>query len=887
MADLVGKTVGKYRIVAKLGRGGMAEVYKAYQPGLDRYVGIKVLHAHLVDDTDFIGRFEREALAVGKLRHANIVQALDFDREGDMYFMAMEFIDGPTLKDEIKARRSEGKAYTLQEIARIFTALCSAIDYAHSRGMVHRDLKPANVMINQEGQVVLTDFGIARIIGATQYTQTGALSGTPAYMSPEQGQGERGDGRSDIYSLGVMLYELVTGAVPYDGDTPFAVIMKHISEPLPLPTKVDAKIPESVERVILKAMSKSPEDRYQTAGEMAKALRDTIGVIPGEESLPLPIVAPKPQIQEIEHPTGPLTAAERAGAMASTRAGGDGATVMSSHQDAATAVVPPAPKSLPMLPILIGGGVIILILAGIIGYFAVSGNQAANQATQTALAAANATETAVGVANATATTVAIAAATEVAVANAEASAAAQAAAPTQTAQAAETAAARETAEGARIATAVASGLGAASEATAAAATAAAATAESIAATATAIQVATAAVEAATATAVAAQTATAEANAVAAAAVAEETASAITAQTATAEASAAQTASAQTATAEAALQQQPTPTPPQPAQPSPTPTPEQKLAGLSGKLAFPVDNGSGKYDVFIYSVPDGQLIGRINGARQPNFRADGAKLLINGEGGSFGENLFEARPDGGVEKPVSDSPTDSFPFYSPDGGRLTYSNPQLAIGSDGNYHSYIFVQCGMIPPAQEGDQNCRDIARFGILVPNGQVGEIQGSSPVWIGPAAEQIIYKGCNSWQGGGSCGLFAAVPWATKRDGNGSTPGKIASVDGTSAVPTDAKGGLVAFHSLESGNWEAYVMGIAGGGKINISNSPPSSDGLPTLSPNAQWVAFASDRGGTWAIFVAPAGGGAAQKLFDFPKPNPWGVGDRDWTNERMSWGP
>jgi serine/threonine-protein kinase len=153
----------------------MAEVYKAYQPGLDRYVGIKVLHAHLVDDKDFIGRFEREALAVGKLRHSNIVQALDFDREGDMYFMAMEFIDGPTLKDELKARRTENNPFSLKEISRIFSALCSAIDYAHSRSMVHRDLKPANVMINQEGQVVLTDFGIARIMGATQYTQTRPL----------------------------------------------------------------------------------------------------------------------------------------------------------------------------------------------------------------------------------------------------------------------------------------------------------------------------------------------------------------------------------------------------------------------------------------------------------------------------------------------------------------------------------------------------------------------------------------------------------------------------------------------------------------------------------------------------------------------------------------
>src|SRR5574341_559021 len=162
MANLIGSTLGKYRIVARLGRGGMAEVYKAYQPGLNRYVSVKVLHSHMLEEENFVARFEREALAIGKLRHPNIVQALDLDREGDIYFMAMEFIDGPTLKDELKARRTTTNPFNLKEISRIFSALCSAIDYAHSRGMVHRDLKPANVMLNQEGQVVLTDFGIAR-----------------------------------------------------------------------------------------------------------------------------------------------------------------------------------------------------------------------------------------------------------------------------------------------------------------------------------------------------------------------------------------------------------------------------------------------------------------------------------------------------------------------------------------------------------------------------------------------------------------------------------------------------------------------------------------------------------------------------------------------------
>jgi hypothetical protein len=818
MANLVGKTVGRYRVVARLGRGGMAEVYKAYQPGLDRYVAIKSLHSHLVEDADFIGRFEREAHAIGRLRHPNIVQALDFDREGDMYFMAMEFIDGPTLKDELKARKTANTPFTLKEVGRIFIALCSAIDYAHARGMVHRDLKPANVMINQQGQVVLTDFGIARIVGATQYTQTGALSGTPAYMSPEQGQGERADERSDIYSLGVMLYEMVTGIVPYDADTPFAVIMKHINEPLPMPRAVNPNIPEVVERTILKAMSKNPDDRYQKGGEMAKALREAVDIKPGEENIPLTTVAPRPKIQEIEHSTGPITAEERA---ASVAAFNTGATAVSPGTDRTMAT--PA-KRLPLLPLTIGGGIAVLLILVviIIGIAIVAGRlmvtptrEAASVIDFTATAQANASTTAAAEANASATAVA-----------------AEAAISTQTVMAvtvqAEQTIVKQTAD-AQISKEIDNRLTAAAQ-------------EAIAA----------------------------------------------ADTATAEFLANATPTPIPTTPAPSPTTPPTPVPPpantqEPTTPTDTDTPIPEKPVISGKLAFPVDDGAGKYDVYIASMPDGKQLGVIKGARQPHFRSDGAKLLVNGEGGSFGEDVFEASFNGNIEKAVSGSPYDAYPVYNLDGYRIAYSNPQLAIGSDGSYHSYIFVQCGLIPPSQEGDQTCQDIARFGILVPDGQIGEIQGSNSVWA--SNDHIIYKGCNSWAGGGSCGIFIVASWANKRDSNGETPRKLA--DGTSLIPTDTKGSLVAYHSRESGNWEAYVMGLDGGGVVNISNNPNSSDGVATISPDGRWVAFASDREGAWAIYVAPASGGQASKLFDFPKPNPWATGDRDWTSERMSWGP
>ena len=855
MARLVGSSLGKYRVVARLGRGGMAEVYKAYQPGLDRYVGIKVLHAHLVDDPDFIGRFEREALAIGKLRHPNIVQAVDFDRDGEIYFMAMEFIDGPTLKDEMKARRAANQPFSLEEVSRIFTALCSAIDYAHSRGMVHRDIKPANVMINDEGQVVLTDFGIARIMGATQYTQTGALSGTPAYMSPEQGQGERGDERSDIYSLGVMLYEMVTGAVPYDADTPFAVIMKHISEPLPLPTSVDPNIPNNVEAVIVKAMEKSADDRYQTAGEMARAMRDAVG-LSADDNLrmtPLVIVAPPPKIQQIEHDTGPISSMQQRTVAGSQTTGGTTTVTQTGDMGATTVSAAPPAKKTPILLLLLGGAAVIIALIGVIGFLVLGSSPDSDtdpEATQDAIAQAIA---------GTSTAESAISATESAAANIEAeeTAAAEATeaalmAPTETAAAAtaavERVAATEAAQATRDASLVGGLLATVQAATAEAEAIAASTAEALSAEADA--------------------ATAEADAA--------TAEALANATATPEPTETPTPAPPTNTPPPAV---PTDTP-TPAPPTDTPTPERPA--LSGKLAYSAEPpGTGKYDVFIVSMPDGEPIGKIEGARQPNFRADGKKILINGERSGFGENIFEASGTGSIEKPVSGSPTDLFPSYKPDGTTLSYSNPQLAFGSEG-YQSYLFVQCGLKPPSQDVDK-CAAIADFGIIIPPGAIGDIIGSNPVWT--PSDQLAYKGCNTWQGGGSCGMFMVGSWAVKRTSNGELPRKL--VDGSSVTPTDAKDGKIAFHSRETGDWEAYVVSEDGSGVVNLSNSPSSLDGIPTISPDGQWVAFASNRSGGWAVYVVPISGGEAQKLFDFPSANPWGGGDREWINERMSWAP
>lgn len=266
--DLTGSTLGKYQVMERLGRGGMADVYRAYQPGMDRYVAIKVMHSHLAEDENFITRFRREAQSVGNLRHPNIVQVIDFDVQDDEHYMVMEYIQGETLKSVISRRGT----LPIDEALNIGSKLADALAYAHSQGMIHRDLKPANVLFTNTGNPVLMDFGIARLLDSSGLTSSGAMVGTPAYMSPEAGRGEKVDERADIYSLGVVLYEMLTGSVPFDADTPYAVILKHINDPLPIPRQFNKALPDSVERLVLKALAKNPNDRFQAAAEMRTAL---------------------------------------------------------------------------------------------------------------------------------------------------------------------------------------------------------------------------------------------------------------------------------------------------------------------------------------------------------------------------------------------------------------------------------------------------------------------------------------------------------------------------------------------------------------------------------------------------------------------------------------
>jgi serine/threonine-protein kinase len=310
------RKLGKYEIIERLGRGGMAEVYRAYHTSLDRYVAIKVLHAFLADDPEFKNRFEKEAQNVAKLKQSHIVQVYDFeyDAEGESYYMVMELIEGPTLKERLVGMAEQGKLMPLDESLRIVREAAEALAYAHSRNMIHRDVKPANLMLDHDDRVVLTDFGIAKIVTGVQFTASGGMVGTPAYMAPEQGLGEAGDERSDLYSLGVILFQLVTGTLPYEADTPLATILKHLHEPTPSAKSRNPLVPEPIDRIIAKAMAKDPEDRYQTASQF---IADLDRARRGEPLEDTPVRPPTKRsaydtvlLQQAEKPAGIPGAAE-------------------------------------------------------------------------------------------------------------------------------------------------------------------------------------------------------------------------------------------------------------------------------------------------------------------------------------------------------------------------------------------------------------------------------------------------------------------------------------------------------------------------------------------------------------------------------------------------
>ncbi len=336
----IGQTLNdRYEIQELLGQGGMAAVYKGFDKNLKRVVAVKLIHSQYSSNEDFVRRFESEASTVAQLRHPNIIQVFDFNHDQDTYFIVFEFVPGETLQARMKRLRTADRQMEVGEAIETAAKTADALQYAHTKGLIHRDIKPANIMLNVYGEPIVMDFGIAKIMGGTQHTATGAVLGTARYMSPEQIKGDRIDPRTDIYSLGITLFEMLGGRPPFEADSAMTLMMMHMTDPVPDLRNLRADASPELTAAVNKSLAKDRNNRYETAAAMAYALRNL-------DSVPTASVTTIESTPAVDDPGRTVldsaAAAAALGGAAATQPSPPAATT-----PASTAAPPPAPPRTP------------------------------------------------------------------------------------------------------------------------------------------------------------------------------------------------------------------------------------------------------------------------------------------------------------------------------------------------------------------------------------------------------------------------------------------------------------------------------------------------------------------------------------------------------------
>jgi serine/threonine protein kinase len=378
---MIGKRIGQYEILEMLGKGGMATVYRAFHPSMERYVAVKIIHQALAQDQAGKDRFRQEARLITRLEHPHLLPVYDYSPDNDPPYIVMRYLEGGTLKDVLEVK----KILPLNEVAYLMRQIASALDYAHRLGVIHRDIKPSNIMVDADGNGYLADFGIARISGEAGMTQTGFAVGTPGYMSPEQGMGVANiSSATDVYALGVMAFEMLTGQSPYKGDTPMAVLMKHIQSPVPSAVAFNKELPEAVDEVFEKAMAKEPSNRYQTAGELAAELSTLVSkgdINRSPENIRT--VAVK-AIQEIKENRDESALNKLIKDFEGTRSEGMKAVTLPDTPTTMEKAVPPPANRMPFIV----GAVAALVILGLAAFFLFNAGAANQAATSTAEAVA-------------------------------------------------------------------------------------------------------------------------------------------------------------------------------------------------------------------------------------------------------------------------------------------------------------------------------------------------------------------------------------------------------------------------------------------------------------------------------------------------------------------